>query len=230
MRGAALCFFMIASVASPVASLAAAAGPASRPATSPDLDPVIESVDFRGSTLEKAIDALRERSKVNIVVRWHALEAAGIDRAAPVELRVTNMTLLRLLELLGDVSADHVPLGARIERGVVIVSTRDDLADVTAVRLYDVRELVESDMAVRTRIEIGATTTMPAAEPTTQEAYEGSLEQLKHVIYETIDADSWREAGGTIGSIHDFNGQLIIAQTPMAHERIKKLLDELRRK
>jgi hypothetical protein len=234
MRGMACWFIMMLSALSPIASLAAPVAPASKPASQPtsqELDPVIPLVEFRATSLEKAIDTLRDMSKVNIVVRWPALKSAGVEPASPVDLRVTNLPLQRVLELLGDVAgAADVRVAAREERGVVILSTRDELDSDTTPRLYDVRDLIESDMAIRSRVAISQAATMPTTDPTPEDRYAESLDQLKSVIGETIDPDSWREAGGTIGSMQDFNGMLIISQTPAAHERIKKLLDELRRK
>jgi hypothetical protein len=217
---------------------AASAAPATRPATRSlglDLDPIVPLVDFRATTLTKAIDALRDQTGVNIVVRWPALKATGIEPDAPVDLRVRNLPLQRVLELLGEVSgaagASGVPLAARADRGVVILSTRDELENETAVRIYDVRDLVESDMAMRSgvRSSAAAPTTGPD-QSTPEDRYIESLEELTYLIKDTTDPESWRDAGGTIGAIHDFNGLLVITQTPVNHERIRKLLDELRRK
>ena len=236
MRGVACWTIMMLLLALPGASslAAPASAPASQPApqpAGPDLDPVMPLVEFRATSLEKAIDTLRDMSKVNIIVRWPTLKTAGIEPTSPVDLRVTNLPLQRVLELLGDMAgAGNVSVAAREQRGVVILSTRDDLDSDATPRLYDVRDLVESDIAIRSRVTISQAATMPTTQPTLEERYAESLDQLKHVIGETIDPDSWREAGGTIGSMEDFNGMLIISQTPAAHARIKKLLDELRRK
>jgi hypothetical protein len=243
MRGVAQgLIMMLLSVASPVASWTVASPAATRPTSQPAAertdegggpDPIIPLVDFRAMSLAKAIDTLRDQSKVNIVVRWRTLEKARIEPASPVELRVANLRLQRVLELLGDVAGAGeagMPLMARAERGVIILSTRADVETENLVRLYDVRDLVESDAGLRLRLQIGQATTTPTTMPSPEERFSDSLAQLKHVIEESIDPNSWRDAGGTLGSIHDFNGQLIIAQTPAAHERIKRLLEELRRK
>jgi hypothetical protein len=51
---------------------------------------------------------------------------------------------------------------------------------------------------------------------------------LKTLITDTIEPDSWRDAGGTVGSISELAGLLIITQTPKAHERIANLLGQVR--
>src|SRR5688500_5678959 len=44
---------------------------------------LIDELDLGHSTLEQAFDRLRDLTRANIVVRWPALEAAGVSRATP---------------------------------------------------------------------------------------------------------------------------------------------------
>ncbi len=62
-------------------------------------------IRFDGSTFTEAIDYLRDISKANIFVNWNQLEAAGIDRNVPINLRVHNIRFGKLLQLVLD-SAD----------------------------------------------------------------------------------------------------------------------------
>src|SRR5687767_12214532 len=77
------------------AATAHAAGTTRAATTKPadPLDPVIASVDFADTPLEKALDALREQSGVNIVVHWPAVESAGLARDTPIDLRVRRLPL-----------------------------------------------------------------------------------------------------------------------------------------
>ena len=53
--------------------------------------------------------------------------------------------------------------------------------------------------------------------------------QLSYIIQLTIEPESWYQAGGQ-GEIFPFNRtRLIVWQTPAVHEKIKKLIDNLRR-
>ncbi|MCK6455488.1 MAG: hypothetical protein L6Q92_03005 [Phycisphaerae bacterium] len=54
------------------------------------------------------------------------------------------------------------------------------------------------------------------------------LDLLVTLIQQTIDPESWREAGGNIGSIQPLNNQLIVTQTASAHSQIRDLLRQLR--
>jgi len=232
----------------------AAAPLATRPTTLPsgdDFDPIVSFVDFRGVTLEEAVDQLRDITKVNIIVRWNALEAAGVRRTARVEFRVTNLSLKQLLMLAAELaSGRNIEMSAETDNDVVILRTQEDLELQSVVRVYDVRDLIESDAALHGKRIVAATATVraaiaasgatPATAPaTTQSAptidaqyeqYLDSVERLKLLISETVDAESWRDAGGTVGSMREFNGQLVVTQTPVAHDRVAKLLQDLRHK
>ncbi|MEE8169817.1 MAG: hypothetical protein V3T70_04650, partial [Phycisphaerae bacterium] len=48
------------------------------------------------------------------------------------------------------------------------------------------------------------------------------------LIQSTIDPESWREAGGNIGSIRPLRNQLIVTQTSTAHQQLRDLLRQLR--
>ncbi len=54
------------------------------------------------------------------------------------------------------------------------------------------------------------------------------LEPIIDLIQETIDPESWREAGGNVGSISALQQQLIVTQTSTAHTQLRDLLRQLR--
>jgi len=241
------------------ASVLAAPTATTRPTTSPsgdELDPIVSFVDFRSVTLEDAVEQLRDIARVNIIVRWHVLDAAGVPRTARVEMRVTNLSLKQLLELAAELaSGRNVEMSADTDRDVVVLSTREDREQLPFVRVYDVRDLIESDASFHAKRIVAASATVrsalaaaaaagpsgsPATAPATtqsaaridpqHEQYLDSVERLKQLLTSTIDAESWRENGGTVGSVMEFNGQLVVSHSAAAHGRIAKLLDDLRRK
>jgi hypothetical protein len=54
-------------------------------------------------------------------------------------------------------------------------------------------------------------------------------DQLTRIITDSVDPESWRDAGGTVGSIQSWAGRLIIHQTPDNHQKIESLLNNLRK-
>jgi len=54
------------------------------------------------------------------------------------------------------------------------------------------------------------------------------IEPIIELIQQTIDPESWRAAGGNVGSIQPLNQQLVVTQTSTAHNQIRDLLRQLR--
>ena len=54
------------------------------------------------------------------------------------------------------------------------------------------------------------------------------IEEITTLIPETVAPDSWRDNGGTVGSIRELQGQLIVTQTPENQRQLVNLLEQLR--
>src|SRR5262249_7074518 len=55
------------------------------------------------------------------------------------------------------------------------------------------------------------------------------IETIIQIIQSTVDPESWREAGGNVGSIRPLGARLIVTQTLPAHRRLEELLASFRR-
>ena len=166
------------------------------------LDRKIPELNFDGAALADVVDFLRDVSNTNMVVEWRALENAGVDRNAPVSVRVRDVKFSRALDMvLRDVSGGTVSLGYTIDGNVIRVSTGEHLDSITDVRAYDVRDITAS---------------------------EAKIEDLTRLITETVSPDSWRSAGGTVGVILPTRNKLVVTQTPMNHRQIRSVLQMLR--
>jgi len=58
--------------------------------------------------------------------------------------------------------------------------------------------------------------------------HDEKMHRLVTMIENTVDPDSWRDRGGSTGSIQELNGNLIISTTPANHREITGLLSKLR--
>src|SRR5205823_2704513 len=54
------------------------------------------------------------------------------------------------------------------------------------------------------------------------------VDNITKLITETVAPDSWRDAGGTVGSVRELSGQLIVTQTPENQRLLTGLLEQLR--
>ncbi len=76
----------------------------------------IPAADFDQENFEDVLEWFRAQGLKNIVVHWQKVEDAGdIDRATPVDLRVSDLTLGELLDLaLSTVSASAADADVRL--------------------------------------------------------------------------------------------------------------------
>ncbi len=203
------------------------------------LKTVLPEVRFDNVPFEQAIEQLRAATGVNIVPNWSALEAAAIEKDTEVSLRLNNVSAEKVIDLvLDEVGAGEVELSHEIEEGVVTVSTREDLSRKTKTIIYNIRDLIISVPTFRGhRIhldQIGKPMDGSAAQKDPSTASSGGIPvsertvRLMELIQATIDPESWREAGGTTGSISAIGDDLVITQSSMAHRQIQDMFRQLR--
>lgn len=215
--------------------LAMLASPATEPATLPaenphaDLQQKVPELNLDSTTLEKGIDALRQATHANILVYWKDLEAAGVKRDTPIKLHLWDVTLDRALGAMLAVAGADFPRA--VQDGIIVIASPERLRDSsTAFRIYDVRDLIQGYCASHHPVPVTVRSKLTALDPDkylTNPADDGAM-QLTRIIEDMVDADSWRDNGGAVGSLYEFDGRLIITQTPSAHRRIAELLKKLR--
>ena len=141
-------------------------------ARSPSEPPVYLSQRIGELNLERvslkealALLAARAGSGVNLIVQWRELEAAGIESAAPVTLRLRDVTLGQALSLvLNEAGGGSVQLAYATPASFLIISTREQLdRDAGVVRVYDIRALLRDAMAFRESIKRYTSATRPAS-------------------------------------------------------------------
>lgn len=189
------------------------------PATQAMLDRALPEVTFDGVGLSDVIDFLRDLTNANIFVNWRALEGAGIDRNAPVNLRLRQVKFSKALQLILDgVGGDEVRLGYTVDDGVITISTDEDLGQNTLTRVYDVRDIADAKVADA------------AAAGDAKTARAKRLAALTTLVTGSVAPDSWRGTGGDggTGGIRELDGQLVVTQTPANHDAIVNLLKQTR--
>lgn len=211
----------------PTDSAAEAPPPTTQPAAAADADAqlarVIPELELRGVTLEQAFERLRDLTRANIVVQWRALESAGLKRGDVVKLRLWDVTLARALPvLLAAASDDSDMFGYAGADGIITVTTKDRLGGYHPTRTYNVRDLI---LRMR-RNDESLYGTLP--KQTSDKTVDEYIEELGTIVRDTVDADSWRDNGGSVGALRYWAGRLIVTQTPANQRQVEGLLDQLR--
>lgn len=216
------------------------------------LKETLVDAEYIAEDFDDIIDDLRKRYDLNIHVSWTLLEELGTRRDKRLEVRLKQISVDRLLDMILREAAPHSSeLAYAVEGGVVVISTRDALARRTVVRAYDVTDLIESGYTLRrfgntpvlsldlTGREFlgGERRRVPSAgggaifgEP--GDAHLSTMKRVRalvDLIQSNIHPDSWRDLGGETGSIRVLNNVLLIRHTIERQEEIKGLLDLVRR-
>src|SRR5258706_7520989 len=102
----------------------------------------LPEVKFQGSSLKDCVDFLRDVSGANIHVNWRALEAAGINADTPVNLRLREVSLRKILTTLLNESGQGGTLTFYTSEGVIEITTAE-LADKEMItRVYPIDDLI----------------------------------------------------------------------------------------
>ena len=190
---------------------------------------MLPEITFEGVSFSDTIDFLRDVTSANVFVNWRALEAAGIDRNAPVTAKLKQVKFGRALQLmLDDVAGGKNKLAYEIDDNVITVSTAEDLGKNTVTRVYDVRDLIRP--AANAPADKTADKAADPAAPAPAAAHqEKRVKILTDLIVTSVAPATWRETrGGSSGAIRELQGQLIITQTQENQIAIMNLIGGLR--
>ena len=165
-----------------------------------------------GLTLAQAFTAIADKTRLNIIPDWESISDGNVDRDRKLRGRLFDVTAREaILVALTEAGARATPDLVvdenllRLKRPIQVIT-----------RVYPIGKLIDREKQSRP--------------PTTQPAMEqnaAATDALVKVITTTIDADTWRDAGGVLGAAAVFGRQLIVTQTVETHAKIEKLLREL---
>lgn len=202
-----------------------------------DIDPnaqklrqTIPETKFDNIGFADVVAFLDEEYDIDIFTNWRALEGVGIDRATPVTVNVKNVPYDDVLDLiLNDVGGGTIELGyVLLPNGVLHITTMEELHQKVETRVYDVSHLkpsaastpAETTLLSAISAAIKASTTQPTV-PLTW------TDQLMQVIQEAIEPETWRDAGGSVGSIACFDTKLVVTSSPLVLPKVESLLQQL---
>lgn len=206
----------------------------------------VGTITFDATPFVDVLDELSKRSGQAIRANWPALEAASIGKDKEVDFRtVSNMPVEKALRIILDArGGGEVELGYDVRDGIVWVSTIEDLSRNRRTVTYDCCDLLnadEADLAAHVHRVFAAVAKYcgrdlcknPAeGEEVVRQTIEGSRETLRRrlvtAIQQQIDPESWRDAGGNVGSIDVLGDRLVVTQSLRTQERVFDFLEQLR--
>jgi hypothetical protein len=205
-------------------------------------DARLDNLNVEGQTLSEAVATIADKLKVTLVCDWPALRPLGVDPSEKLHGRLQNVRVDRALQyIFNEAGGNGEMVLSPAHRGWAVSGWGVASPEPTIeTRYYNVRKLIAS-------LRQSVPTTQPAGAPKTDsgggavvvsaggsDAHEqtqlSTLETVDSLIKNlstTVDPDSWRDAGGTVGSINELGGILIVTQTPGNLAKIEKFLHDL---
>jgi len=212
------------------------------------LDEIVDLSELTSEMpLSEAIGELKNSVEppLNVFVNWRDLyDNADIDQTTPINMDpISAISLGTALDLLLEaVSGGFAELRYAVENGVVTIATEESLQIELKTLVYDVTDLLGrpadfwaetgGDVAVGGEGEAGTEQLGEQDERDREELLQEAMlrsDNLILLIQETIEPDSWYDAGGEGTATVYENKKLIVHQSLRVHNEISKLLSDLRK-
>lgn len=209
---------LLAAMAGPLVAAPPTTKPAKREAiAAKSSDGRIDDIDFKGLNTRQAMEAIQEKSGVTVTVDWQALEkekiAPQIHRGRLMDVTARQAVLF----ILGDLPPD-APIATRFSETAIIISSKQAAPDTVEPRVYNVARLLDH---MAREISRGQRNIDADA------LREQTTDHLVKTILNNIAPDTWRDNGGTTGTLSLTGTRLTISQTRTVHSQIDALLKDL---
>jgi type II secretory pathway component GspD/PulD (secretin) len=215
----------------------------------------IAQVGFDNTEFKAVVEWLQQVANLNIQVKWTVLETAGVTQATMVKsVHLTDVSVEKALRTVLDDIGGTTPLSYVIDEGVLTISTKDDLSGLRYRKtlVYDISDLLVTvpDFAgPRMSLNMSSGGGQNGSSSGSNGGIFGGssggssggtnvnltnradiVNQLTRLIARTVDKDSWMDpyGTGTVGSMSELSGQLVITQTADNHRAVLDLINQLR--
>lgn len=191
------------------------------------------SVDFHNVSLVQVAEELETTVGLRIIINHKALEDAGIAPDRGITLKLRDVTVEALLDLLCETN----DLDYHLRDRFIVLTTPTDAQQHSATRVYPVADLI--DYLVQTHLrtpnsKLGDNATFfggagLTASPDTPTTYHSQArDELILTLQAHVNPDSWDVNGGA-SSCSLFGDLLIVRTTERGHHAVRAMLKNLRR-
>ncbi len=193
----------------------------------------VPNVELANVPLDDVFEFMRDVAGLNLYVNWPALEAAGIDRSAPVALKLRNIKMGKVMDLaLSQASAGGPDLTWYISDNIVYVTTKE-LADRDMVTMiYPIQDLLVNvpdfdapQFTPSSGGPGGGGGNIIGSSNDTQNNQNETMEErgqkIVDLVMQLVEPNVWVENGG-FARIRYFNGTLIVTAPRSVQKQIGK--------
>ncbi len=208
-------------------------------------DTRIPTIEFPNRTLEQALGYIAETHGINMNVDWDSLAQIDITRDRQVDLTLKNVTLGslldRVLEKVSEAGFGTDKAAWAVRDGILEIASDEKIRKHTVLDVYDIRDLIVEVPDYTNAPEFDLNNVLQSGqggggqspfqqneEDIEREPLQDRIDRMKDMIEQLVDPLGWENGGGTTGRIFDWQGQLVIVNTPANHREIRGLLSKLR--
>lgn len=200
-------------------------------------------VKFADQPLDSVLTFVKSVAGVDMDVDWAALDAVGVTKETPVTLELTRVNAKGVLDKVLERASQDPSNGAAwtIKDGAIFVASQEVVDRERVLAIYDIQDLLVVVPNFEDAPEFNLQTVLQGAQgggqspfdegneeepdlPTRQER----IDELVDIITTNVDPEGWEDASGNRGRLEQFQGNLVITQTPENHREIRGLLSKLR--
>ena len=179
------------------------------------------TLEFQDSDIQDVVNFFRERTEINFVLDPEVLIGGS---APPINLKVEAVAVKDALEFVMELAG----LQYSLQNEAVYISTEEGIRGKTEMRIYDIRDLIlgitQFPGPELTIPEPGGTGSLLI--PEIEDSEPPTLDEIREIIEIVVDPESWEAEG--VG-LEEYNGSMVITQTPEVHDKVESLLAQLRR-
>jgi len=201
----------------------------------------VEGVDWEEQPLSDVLDWLRDQGDINVVAVWRSLP---VDEDSAVDLVLNDATVAEILNEVVAQLDEEGNVMYRARESTIRISHRDDFNRKLEVRVYDVTDLLQQvPNYAESAPQIDMQQAAQAAQSgggggggrgvftntgqnisqqqgrAQQQEQERRATTLADIIRQTIEPDTWFDAGGN-GRITAYDTALIVRASAEVHEAI----------
>ena len=201
--------------------------------------------NFNDTNLERALDFVKTVAGIDVDVDWQSLDTVGVNKESPVSLTVSKISIKNLIDKVCERASQDPDAGAAwtIKDGIVFVASKEVINKERVLAIYDIKDLLVIVPNFDEAPEFNLQTVLQSAqggggqspfqdqggqEQDDEVPLEDRVQEVIDIITTNVDSEGWQESGGDTGFIQQFQGNLIITQTPANHREIRGLLTKLR--
>lgn len=202
----------------------------------------LPDVKLQNVSLSDAIEFLRDVSGANVVVNWRALEASGVTKETPVNVRLNGVSLRKVLSTVLNEAGAGTALTYIVDEDVIEVTTLQIADQKMYMRIYPIEDLLleipnfdnAPDFNLASSNSGGQGGQGGQGGGNSNPLFGGSggdkkeevtktrderAQDIITLITETVRPEVWQANGGA-ASIRFFNGSLVVLAPLSVHEMI----------